>query len=313
VGDVGQIYLRSEDQNVELRFGSDSLFDEGMRPAPQVELHFKLLRHFAQEKVRLHGAKFPFKQDIKLSTRAKSPAGAGLGGSSALNIATVGALATWARERAVDILTEGERLIEVARDVETTVIKVPAGLQDYYAAMFGGLQAIEWGIGVHHRQWLPEKILAELEKRLLLFYSGHSRNSGINNWTLFKSLIDKQAGVQTKFQNISDATVGVQKCLVSGDWKAAGRFIADEWATRKTLAPSISTAEMEAAFAKARDEVPHVSGKVCGAGGGGCFFFYTPDGSDAHRHALSTLNIPGIVPLPFKAVPRGLEVWVNRA
>ncbi|MGZ3708606.1 MAG: GHMP family kinase ATP-binding protein, partial [Bdellovibrionota bacterium] len=132
------VVLRSEDQNKELKISWKDLRDGNLQPPPQLELHYKLLRYFAALAPTRGGS-------LTLSTRAKSPSGAGLGGSSTLSIAMIGALATWAREgQVVDPVREGEKFIEIVRDVETTVIQVPAGMQDYYGAMFGGLQAIRW-------------------------------------------------------------------------------------------------------------------------------------------------------------------------
>jgi D-glycero-alpha-D-manno-heptose-7-phosphate kinase len=226
----------------------------------------------------------------------------------------IGALATWAHNRKIDPETEGETFIEIVRDVETTVIKVPAGIQDYYGAMFGGLQSLHWGFGSHRREWLPDPTLAELDQRLMLFYSGQSRNSGINNWVLFKGFIDNQEGVREKFEKIASATVGLDQALRAQNWQAAGVAIAEEWATRKTLAPGISTPEINAAFAEAARVAP-ISGKICGAGGGGCFFIYLPSADPSQRaEIISRLGqLPGIRPLPFTSSKRGVDVQVSRA
>jgi D-glycero-alpha-D-manno-heptose-7-phosphate kinase len=296
------VVLRSEDQNVEARLSWNDLMS--FQAPPQLELHLKLLRHFARKQ------KLP-KTDLSLSTRAKSPAGAGLGGSSTLSISMIGALASWVQGSPIDPIETGERWIDVVRDVETTVIKVPAGVQDYYGAMFGGLQAIHWGEGKHSREWLSQDLIPELENRLLLFYSGQSRNSGINNWVLFKSFIDRQAGVPEQFEKINSATIALEAALRARDWNAVGKAIGEEWTTRRGLASGISTSDMDRAFATALSIAPARSGKVCGAGGGGCFFLYVPDPKDRDRVEKAVVA-EGMRALPFRAVPRGLEVQVDR-
>jgi D-glycero-alpha-D-manno-heptose-7-phosphate kinase len=270
-------------------------------------LHYKLLRYFAAKRVD-QNQKDHLEQDLVFSTRAKSPAGAGLGGSSALNVAMTGALASWAQGSPVDPLKQGEELIEICRDIETTVIQVPAGLQDYYGAMFGGLQALRWRAGKHSREWLPDEILGGIEERLMLFYSGQSRNSGINNWVLFKGFIDNQDGIRERFGRIASATAKLERSLREKDWMKAGDAIAEEWATRKTLASGISTEKMNHAFAEANRITP-VSGKVCGAGGGGCFFIYNskPDAT-ARKRIEEAFIEQGMRPLPYRASPKGLEV-----
>jgi len=306
--DSGKIQLKSADQGDELIFGWDEL--NSVTAGPSLVLHLKFLRHFAKEKTlsgRLNRSK-----GLKLSTSAKSPAGAGLGGSSTLSISMIGALATWSRG-SVDPLRDGERLIEIARDTETTVIQVPAGLQDYYGAMFGGLQSLRWRVGVHERTWHSEETLTQLKDRLLLFYSGQSRNSGINNWALFKAFIDQQGKVRDQFASIAEATQRAEQCLIARDWTGVGQAIAAEWEVRRTLAPGISTPEMDHAFDTAR-ALGASAGKICGAGGGGCFFVYLPENNPALKNKIQAeIEKQGIRPLPFEAVPRGLEVQVKRA
>ncbi|MDR3607966.1 MAG: hypothetical protein P4M08_11380 [Oligoflexia bacterium] len=298
------ITLRSEDLGQEMKLAWADL-ETAVAP-PQLELHLKLLRFIA----RKHGAS-P-KGELTLRTKAGSPAGAGLGGSSTLSVALVGALTAWAKgESQADILTEGEALVEVVRDIETTVIQVPAGVQDYYGAMFGGLQSLRWGAGSHEREWLPTDLLAGLESRIALFYSGQSRNSGINNWALFKSFIDRQGDVRERFGRINQAARDLEEALRARDWKTAGNAIRSEWEVRRTLAPGISTPEMDRAFALAEKIAPGCAGKICGAGGGGCFFIYTAD--PASKTAVEkTLAAEGMRVLPFHASPRGLEVETAR-
>jgi hypothetical protein len=75
---------------------------------------------------------------IRLTTRGESPAGAGIAGSSAMNVAICGALAKY-----TGASHDPEALLDIAKDVEAQVIKVPTGLQDYRPAMYGGVAAVE--------------------------------------------------------------------------------------------------------------------------------------------------------------------------
>ena len=301
-GTSGTVLLRSEDQNIEQQLGWGEL--ASAQVPPQLELHLKLLRGFAEHR-RPEG-------NLSLVTRAKSPAGAGLGGSSTLSIAMIGALATWIKGAPINPIDEGTRYIDIVRDVETTVIQVPAGVQDYFGAMFGGLQSLQWGAGTHRREWLADDLLPELENRILLFYTGQSRNSGINNWALYKSFIDKQTNIRERFAQINEATKKLEYALRRRNWDAIGAAIGEEWSIRKTLADGISTPEMDRAFELAQEIAPNRSGKVCGAGGGGCFFIYLPNPADKPEVEQALVR-QGMRSLAFKAVRRGLEVQVSRA
>ena len=168
---------------------------------------------------------------------------------------------------------------------------------------------LDWKIAKNERAALPVDTLKELEQRTLLFYSGKSRNSGINNWQLFKGLIDKDPEVDRKFREICAATVGVEKALLKQDFKSVVRHVRQEWETRKTLAPGISTPEMDEAYARAKS-ITDIAFKICGAGGGGCFFILLPEKDAELKEQVkkSVLEIPGIVSLPFESVPHGLTV-----
>jgi len=206
---------------------------------------------------------------LTVTTRSDSPAGAGIAGSSALNIAVTAALSAWTgRHLAPD------RLLEVAQNVEAQVIGVPTGLQDYRPALYGGIAALELDPFGTRRVALPIPAV-DLSARLVLCYTGAPRQSGINNWDITKRRIDGDRDVAAAFDAIVDATRNLRDALVAGDWPAVGRWLAAEWATRKALAPGVTTPVIDDLLARAV-AAGAWGGKVCGAGGGGCLFALAP-------------------------------------
>lgn len=206
---------------------------------------------------------------LTVTTRSDAPAGAGIAGSSALTIAVAAALSAWS-ERHLD----GEALLEVAKNVEAQVIRVPTGLQDYRPALYGGIAAIELGPFGARRVALavdPEALSA----RLALCYTGAPRHSGINNWAITKRRIDGDGEVTGAFDAIVEATARMRRALDVGDWAGAGACLADEWTTRKRLAPGVTTPAIDALL-EAAGGAGAWGGKVCGAGGGGCLFALAP-------------------------------------
>ena len=304
----GTVLLRSQDQKVELRLPWREV--ETATVPPTLILHQRLLAYFLERRQTLGHPTLSNESELTLSTLARSPAGAGLGGSSTLSISLIGALEAWARNRTtVEPLVDGDRLITVARDIETRILGVPAGLQDYFGAMYGGLQSIAWNVSSHHRSWLAEDVLSGVEDRLLVFYSGQSRNSGINNWVLFKALIDKDPKTQEKFTQIAQSARLPDQALRAKSWTGAADAIAEEWRVRRTLADGISIPEIDQAFDIAAQHGVR-SVKICGAGGGGCFFVFVPN-ADAELKAKMTQEISaisGVRPLPCRVVPGGLQV-----
>ena len=202
---------------------------------------------------------------LEIQTSSDSPFGAGIAGSSALNIAVCGALMAWSGQPRTDA-----EIMQIAMNVEAQAIDVPTGVQDYRPALYGGISAVELGVDGVRRVALPVEA-PELERRLVLAYTGATRNSGINNWEVTKRHIDGDVEVQRRFARIRDIAGAMRSALEEGAWSEVGRQIADEWENRKGLAPGVATPEIESILAAARRAGAY-GGKVCGAGGGGCLF-----------------------------------------
>jgi D-glycero-alpha-D-manno-heptose-7-phosphate kinase len=217
---------------------------------------------------------------ITLTTSSQSPAGAGIAGSSALNVAVCAALADWKRMH-----YDPEGLLQVAMNVEAQCIKVPTGLQDYRPALYGGLAAVELDVDGVRR--VPLSVdLSELQRRIVLCYTGEPRNSGTNNWEIMKRHIDGDRHVFDCFERIRDTAVAMRAALEKSDWDGIGRAIAEEWDNRKQLAPGVTTAAIDDLIARAFAQGA-TAAKVCGAGGGGCLFCYgPPEARDAIQGAL---------------------------
>jgi D-glycero-alpha-D-manno-heptose-7-phosphate kinase len=233
-------------------------------PLPLLSL---LVRHFRAD-------------GLQLATSSDSPMGAGIAGSSALNIAVSAALSAWTRAP-----LDPEALMQIAMNVEAQAIAVPTGAQDYRPAVYGGVSAVELDADGVRRVALPVDP-AELDERLVLAYTGASRHSGINNWEVTKRHIDGDRRVFDCFERIRDVAVAMREALVRGDWTEVGRQIAAEWENRKALAPGVSTPLIEDLIARAR-AAGAAAAKVCGAGGGGCLVcFGEPRVMPAVRDAL---------------------------
>jgi D-glycero-alpha-D-manno-heptose-7-phosphate kinase len=238
-------------------------------------------------------------EGLELTTRSDSPVGAGIAGSSALNIAVCGALNVWSGGHRT-----ADEIFQIAMNVEAQAIDVPTGVQDYRPAFFGGVSAVELGVNGVRRVAL-DVVPADLQARLALAYTNASRNSGINNWDVTKRHIDGDPAVHTSFARIRDIAAAMRRALERRDWPEVGRQIAAEWENRKKLAPGVTTPEIDSMLAAA-GRAGALAGKVCGAGGGGCLFcFGDPADMPAIRQAL---HEAGARVLDFTIESRGLLI-----
>jgi len=116
---------------------------------------------------------FEPRRGVTIRTSSQVPAGAGLGGSSALNIALCGALARVTGKRYTRT-----QILEIAKNVEAIVIRVPTGWQDYFPALYGGANAVHLERDGVKRERLPLSF-SDLDRRFVLCYTGQPRNSAI--------------------------------------------------------------------------------------------------------------------------------------
>jgi D-glycero-alpha-D-manno-heptose-7-phosphate kinase len=242
--------------------------DPGALSVDRLPLVARLVRYF--------GAR-----GLEIRTRSDSPMGAGIAGSSAMNVAVAGALAAWTGR----VLPEDE-LLTLVMNIEAQVIHVPTGVQDYRPALYGGISAVEMDVlGVRR---VPLAVdAAELERRLVLAYTGASRNSGINNWDVMVRRINGDAIVVEAFEQIRDAALSLREALERGDWTGVGTSLAAEWQARRRLAPAVTTREIDHLLDRAR-LAGALAGKACGAGGGGCLFcLVSPEVKDDVATALT--------------------------
>jgi D-glycero-alpha-D-manno-heptose-7-phosphate kinase len=242
---------------------------------------------------------FAPKEGLLVETDSESPAGAGISGSSALMIATTAALA-----RFTDRNLTLEQMRVIAQNVEAQIIAVPTGCQDYYPALYGGVSAIHLDADGIHRESVPVAP-EEIESRFVLAYTGAPRQSGINNWEVFKAHINGDKHVFRNFESISAIARAMHQALVRGDWDEVARLLREEWKLRRSNAPGITTPLIDKLIAEAGRNGGRAA-KVCGAGGGGCVIFLVEKGA-ASRVATAIGDNGGRV-LPLQVARDGLRI-----
>jgi D-glycero-alpha-D-manno-heptose-7-phosphate kinase len=234
-----------------------------------------------------------------LTTDSEAPAGAGIGGSSAMAVAICAAL-----DRFTGAGKSKEDWIHISRDAEAVVICVPTGTQDHYPPAFGGAAAIELPAGGEHRVELRLN-LDELEKRIVVCYTGKPRQHGINNWEVFKAHINGKRAVQNGMEKISQVAQLLRVALEATDWDEAGRLMREEWFFRKRNLPTISTKLVDRVIDNSRRKGA-LAGKVCGAGGGGCVVLLIEP--DARPRVEAAIRAAGAEVLPVKIDRQGVQV-----
>jgi D-glycero-alpha-D-manno-heptose-7-phosphate kinase len=263
----------SLDATVEVNLSPDSKIrfiseDQGLEDSGtfQEMIHSKKLSLFGLLMSAIWTEKLP---PLLIKTKAKSPAGAGLGGSSCLAIAFCSALAK-ARSVVDDSyrIPDEATMVRIAQDVESKVIHAPTGVQDYWGGMRGGINILEYHFGQTIVTTLPGNIWDQAEFKLICCYSGKSRASAINNWEIFKRIFDGDKDLLAKIAAIGNESADCAEAVLRRDWNQAIKSSQKEWALRTALWPAIETPETKK-IDQAAKEAGAFFTRVCGAGGGG--------------------------------------------
>ncbi len=199
-----------------------------------------------------------------LTTDSEAPAGAGIGGSSAMAVAICAAL-----DRLTGAGLSREDWIHISRDVEAIVIRVPTGTQDHYPPAFGGAAA--------HRAGRREANAARLSPAISTnsnggwcFATPASRGNTASTTGKFSSGTSMATGAWRKiWKKFRVVARQVRAALERNQWSEVGRLMREEWEFRRRNLRTISTPLIDRIISSARRKGA-LGGKVCGAGGGGC-------------------------------------------
>lgn len=240
---------------------------------------------------------------FKLSTFVDAPAGSGLGSSSTLVVAIIGAFCEWQK------IPLGEYdIAQLAYEIERIDLKMEGGKQDQYAATFGGFNFMEFYADnkvIVNPLKIKENYLKELENNLLLFYTNTSRvSSEIIRAQSQNVLNHKEESIQAMHQ-LKKQAQEMKECLLQGKIDEVGQVLHFGFEEKKKMADNISNSNIEEIYQIAL-KAGATGGKISGAGGGGYMMFYCPNNS---KHSvIKALHDFGKMQ-HFQFEEQGLQTW----
>ncbi|HYC31611.1 MAG TPA: hypothetical protein VEB59_04935 [Gemmatimonadales bacterium] len=208
-----------------------------------------------------------------LTTRSDAPPGSGLGSSGALDVALVGALSA-ARGETPDV----RAVADLACRLEGVEARIAGGRQDQFAAAFGGLLRLEFRDPEATVEPLRVEadVLAELERRLVLCYTGASRFSGATIERVMRAYERGDASVARSLDGLRLVAERAAEALPAGDLARLGALMSENWRHQQDLDAAMSTPVM-AKLEHAMRDAGALGGKAAGSGAGGSMFFLGPD------------------------------------
>jgi D-glycero-alpha-D-manno-heptose-7-phosphate kinase len=241
----------------------------------------------------------------ELSLHTDAPPGSGLGSSSAVVVALLQAFAVW---RGVPV--DEYELARLAYVLEREELGIKGGMQDQYAAAFGGFNFMEFsGAGaVVNPLRITSDTINELQYCLVLCYAGGTRMSAGIIDTQVANYQARRPDTLTTMSELKRLTIAMKNALLRGQLYRFGELLDEAWATKKQLSEQISNSRIDEIYHEAR-RCGAVGGKVSGAGGGGFMYFFCP-GETRHRVAAQ-LERMGLECKRVTFEPQGVRAWAG--
>lgn len=206
---------------------------------------------------------------VEISSTADIPGGTGLGSSSTFTVGLLNTLNCYKGK-----FVSKDKLAKLACEVEIEKLGNPIGKQDQYGAALGGLNFIKFNQdgSVSHEPVLMEgKTYKELQKNLLMFYTGTTRsaNTILAEQTRNITSEDKARNLLKMCGLAKDMKVALE----NNDISSFGKILDEGWQLKKELASGIANPAIDEAYEIAMKNGA-LGGKLLGAGGGGFLLFY---------------------------------------
>jgi D-glycero-alpha-D-manno-heptose-7-phosphate kinase len=266
-----------------------------------INKHLDLLKGVYNCVVRDYG---PINKGLKLSTFVDAPAGSGLGTSSTLVVAIIGAFTEMLR------LPLGEYdIAHYAYEVERKYLDLAGGKQDQYAATFGGVNFMEFYGGdkvIVNPLRIKQQYLFELENNLVLYYTSTSRESARIIEQQSKNVVAKKEQSLDAMHQLKQQSQMLKEALLKGRLNEFGEILDYGYQQKKKMAEGISNTLIEEIYETAK-AAGATGGKISGAGGGGFMTFYCPGTSK--YNVIQSLERFGGHPRNYQFVEHGLKTW----
>lgn len=210
---------------------------------------------------------------FRLSTFVDAPAGSGLGTSSTLVVAILGAFVEMLK------LPLGDYdIAHLAYEIERNDLALAGGRQDQYAATFGGVNFMEFYDNdkvIVNPLRIRSHYMHELENNLVLYFTATSRESATIIKEQVKNVNSKNEKSIDAMHQLKEQAKMMKEALLKGKLDEFGEILDFGFQQKRKMAANISNSAIEEIYDAAK-KAGATGGKISGAGGGGFMIFYCP-------------------------------------
>ncbi len=291
--DDGKIVFNSIDRKERIECGSKERLEIDGKLDLLKGVYNRIVKDFAKKPL-----------SFELTTYVDAPPGSGLGSSSTLVVAIIGAFAEWLK------LPLGEYdIAHLAFEIERKDLSLAGGKQDQYAATFGGFNFMEFydndKVIVNPLRIKPE-IINELQFNLLLYYTGTSRLSSKIIEAQAKNVKEKKEKPIEAMHKLKEQAIMMKEAILKGRLDEIGEILDFGWQYKKQMAEGITNPVIDEIYEVAK-KAGATGGKISGAGGGGFMMFYCP--GNTRYKVIEALRKFGGEFRRFQFTKYGLEMW----
>jgi len=243
---------------------------------------------------------------IKIYLHSDAPPGSGLGSSSTMVVSLIGLFRHW-----LNMPLTNYDIADLAYKIERVDLGIEGGLQDQYAATFGGFNFIEFleNMVIVNPLKIPDDIVEELNYSLLLCYTGKRRLSANIIKEQVDGVVKKKEGVIRAMDELKSITIKMKNALLQGKLNDFGGLLHYAWENKKKMASKITAPFIDEMY-EAACKKGALGGKILGAGGGGYLLVYAPFN---RRHIIAEeLERLGGKMVNFDFEFKGLRTWEIR-
>lgn len=242
-------------------------------------------------------------QGLKLFVHSDAPPGSGLGASSTMMVCLIGLFRQWQKSP----LTNYE-IAELAYQLERKELGIPGGMQDQYAATFGGFNFIEFHGSevIVNPLRIRSDILNELHYRLLLCYTGQTRISAHILDRQTEAYIKKERSVVESLDEMKQLAIEMKNALLTEKLDDFGALLDEAWQHKRNLNKDVSNDHIDTLVSVAKKNGA-LGCKLLGAGGGGYLLVFAP--FDKKHIIAEEMEKSGGQLIEFSFEFGGLQTW----
>lgn len=291
----GKIEFVSGNENVFVFDSSMELKTENRNFELQCGVYNRVVKQFSKKPL-----------SFRMTTWIDAPQGSGLGTSSTLVVAILGAFVEWLK------LPLGKYdIAHTAFEIERIEMKMAGGKQDQYAATFGGVNFLEFLANdkvIVNPLMIKPDVMNELEMNLLLYFTETNRDSATIISHQVENVKNKNTEAVDAMHHLKEQAQLMKECLLRGETDRFGEVLNMGWEHKKKMAASISNSTLDKIYEGAL-AAGATGGKISGAGGGGFMFFYCP--GTTRLNVSKALEQFGGKTKSFTFTDHGLTTWTK--